>query len=63
MDQTESITNNHIIKFKCSSCHINTIYIKVHNYEINTTPFKTDEYTCTECNQGMIQTILNTQSI
>jgi hypothetical protein len=56
MGKTEYITTHNIVKFKCSACHLNTIYIKVLNYEINTAPFKPDEYVCTECNQGMLQT-------
>ncbi len=61
MGKTETIVTNNIVKFKCSACHLNTIYIKVLNYESNNAPFKADEYICTECNQGMMQTIIKSE--
>ena len=57
MGKTESISTNNIVKFTCFTCHVNTIYIKVVNYENNTAPFKPDQYICSECSQDSEQAI------
>ncbi len=53
MGKIEATTSSHIIKFKCSACRINIIYIKAINHEINDAPFKANEYVCSECTLSM----------
>ncbi len=57
MGKTETNTDHHIVKFKCSACHVNIIYIKVTNHQYNNAPFKADKYICAECNQDLVPAI------
>ncbi len=58
MGPAEPLSLNQIVRLTCSTCRINTIYIKVNNYQSNNAPFKANDYICTECNQGMMQNVL-----
>jgi len=57
MGKFEPTENNSIVELTCTTCHINIIYLKVQNYESNTDPFNSTQFTCTECNQGLMPNI------
>ncbi len=58
MGPAEHKSLNPVIKLTCGSCRDNTIYIKIKNYKDNNAPFKSNDYICTECNHGMMQTVV-----
>ncbi len=60
MGKAEPQKASNIIRFNCSVCRNNIIYIKVNNYKQNNAPFKANDFICTECNQGMMQTLVKT---
>ncbi|TDR14650.1 hypothetical protein [Marinicella litoralis] len=54
MGKIEPNKNANIVEVTCSTCHRNIIYLKVQDYESNTSPYKSNQITCTECNQGLM---------
>lgn len=55
MGLTEINQNSSVVGLTCSSCQTNIIYIKVNDAKPNDAPYKPDQFTCTECNQGFMQ--------
>jgi ribosomal protein L33 len=61
MGKTEPKRNSQIIQLTCSACRVNIVYLKVDNHENNNAPFEHSQFTCTECNQGLMQNHTNPQ--
>ena len=57
MGNNEAAKINNIVKFTCTVCHANTIYINALDHQNNNSPFNSDQYTCTECSHGMLKTV------
>ena len=58
----KSPANNNIIEVICHNCHLNVIYLRVEDAEDNEAPFDSKRFTCTECNQGLMQNIVAQES-
>jgi hypothetical protein len=54
--------NNNIIEVTCHNCRLNVIYLRIENAESNEAPFDSNRFTCTECNQGLMQNIITDES-
>ncbi|MFC3194492.1 hypothetical protein ACFODZ_09600 [Marinicella sediminis] len=54
--------NNNIVEVTCHKCHLNVIYLRVENAEANDSPFEPNRIICTECNQGLMQNMVNPDS-
>ncbi len=55
MGKVEPNQSINLVELTCTTCQINIIYLKVQDYESNTAPFNATQFTCTECNQGLMQ--------
>ncbi len=55
MGLTEINNNLNILQMTCSVCRVNIIYVKFNGEDTETTPYTPKQFTCLECNQGLIK--------
>lgn len=55
MDLSKINSDLNILQMTCSICRVNIIYVKFSGTDNKTTPYMPSQFTCLECNQGLLK--------